>query len=1000
MSNQCDKLASLTEISSDSNISPALNQGIKFKDYQTKFSNHLEKKSFSNKEGFANFGFGVNRNNISEANVLARQTDKIVQENNFSNQQTEIDSLREQYHERLIKFQDLTARINGSSNSYLDRVNNNPYLGKNIRFTTGHVCYVTQQGVVKYIPNMDVWNSIIDNNSCPGQTYTEVNMPWLPEYDTPGTPIKELNLITGTPMKQGQSCGFAGKNVFVDSLMKNPIAKYLGCYTDNLDSPLMTFIGDSPPKKISIYNGNFSQPNIGKNKYRYLSWNTTLIPGWNFNCVIINNSKAWGFPRPYPYGPQCAVIQNGQQLWTLDSLIFYSGVEYTLSFSACGRNCCDGSGLSNLLKIGLEGNTLHEITPPINKWTRYDLKITGTDGGKRITFIGTATTDRSTALQGIELTTNGILPSNGTYTYDMCKQEAVNSGNQYFALQGVNTETSTGYCSVSNSEPTATSLGESLVLSGQTAIWSSNSGGGTGNIALLNNSGALVVNNSSGAAVWSSPDESGLPGNYLGCYGDCSLGRGLPEFRGSGSTYETCQSVANNNKKKYFGLQYTQPNGQSECWTGDDIISGRSMGKAGNCTLLNGIQVGGGCSNAIYNTNNDADSVIASFLILQDDGNLCLYRGTSPTDNQGYIWCSKTNGYQQQPNPKYAAVKSKFGKNWIPNGTTLAAGDFIGSNNGSIYLIMQSDGNLVLYTSTMQSNCSTMKDGNTGSGMGGNALYDLEKRPFNENIGKVGYVDEENVLHEYDSNNTKLTDIYAKFNKVDTYGNDIQSASYGGSSIEQCKSSCNNSKDCYGFVFDNTNKVCYPKTSSAWPYGGPLRSLSYTDTYVRGKAPISVPDGVSKDVEGVDSIQYQMYVTGGKLDGKYGLANATTAEQQELDQLQSEMQSLSRQIATSTDKFGEGTNNAQSQSYINSKSLQKYLKKEESINQQIDAMNPNKRSEVNPDKRSEGFRLNNNLDKILQDSDIVVLQKNYDYLFWSILAAGSVLVAMNIKTSP
>jgi hypothetical protein len=39
---------------------------------------------------------------------------------------------------------------------------------------------------------------------------------------------------------------------------------------------------------------------------------------------------------------------------------------------------------------------------------------------------------------------------------------------------------------------------------------------------------------------------------------------------------------------------------------------------------------------------------------------------------------------------------------------------------------------------------------------------------------------------------------------------------------------------------------------------------------------------------------------------------------------------------------------------------------------------------------------NTNTDNILKDSDIVVLQKNYDYLFWSILAAGSVLVAMNI----
>jgi hypothetical protein len=38
----------------------------------------------------------------------------------------------------------------------------------------------------------------------------------------------------------------------------------------------------------------------------------------------------------------------------------------------------------------------------------------------------------------------------------------------------------------------------------------------------------------------------------------------------------------------------------------------------------------------------------------------------------------------------------------------------------------------------------------------------------------------------------------------------------------------------------------------------------------------------------------------------------------------------------------------------------------------------------------------NVIDNIVNDSDIVVLQKNYDYLFWSILAAGTVLITMNV----
>lgn len=1019
MSNQCDKLASLTEISTDSNISPALNQGIQFKNYQTKFSNHLEKKSVSNKEGFEVNG----KNQISEANVLATETNKIVEENNFSNEQTEIDSLREQYHERLIKFQDLTARINGSANSYLDRVNNNPYVGKNVQFTTGHVCYVTQQGVVKHIPNMDVWNSIIDKNSCPGKTYTEVNMPWLPEYDTPGTPIKELNLITGTPMKLGQSCGFAGKNIYVNTLVNNPKEKYIGCFNDKPESTNILFVPVmNSSNSVNGYVSRASSVYTNNNGIwgAWAAFNRVADPYWhsavggstNYNGTTgqYTGVNKWDYKDANGNMTQA----KGEWIW-----IECGPGNVLTKYDVQGRQGCCGNpnarSPNSWVIIGGVYNQAYELVDKReNEGLSFETKTYDIKNPKKYNHYIFLTTncgnpgDRTGNRYCVQIAQwNLYTSSDYSFTDDQramtwnsaeigytdletCKKYAVDNGWKYFGMQDAK-EDGTAACIVSNDLARSVMYGNGYKFS-SVALWSSNSGGGVGSVALLNNSGALVVNNSGGAAVWASPNESGLPGNYLGCYGDCSLGRGLPEFRGSGSTYETCQSAANTANRKYFGLQYTQPNGKSECWTGDDIIKGRSMGKAGNCTLLNGIQVGGGCSNAIYNTNNDANSFISSFLILQDDGNLCLYRGTGPNDNQGGIWCSKTNGRQQQKNSNFTAEKSKFGKNWIPNGTTLAAGDFVGSNNGSIYLLMQSDGNLVLYTSGRVSGCSTNSKGQKVGGGWINALYDLLPSGFKQNIGKLGYVDEENVLHEYDSNNTKLTDTYTKFNKVDTYGNDIQGASYGGANIEQCTSSCNNSKDCYGFVFDNTNKVCYPKTESAWPYGGPIRPQTFTDTYVRGKAPISVPVGVSKDVEDVDSVQYQMYVTGGKLDGKYGLANATTAEQQELDKLQGEMQSLSQQIATLTDKFGEGTDNAQSQSYKNSKSLQEYLKKEKSINQQIDTMNP--------DKRSEGFSLNNNLDKILEDSDIVVLQKNYDYLFWTILAAGSVVVAMNIKTTP
>merc|ERR1712146_698935 len=34
----------------------------------------------------------------------------------------------------------------------------------------------------------------------------------------------------------------------------------------------------------------------------------------------------------------------------------------------------------------------------------------------------------------------------------------------------------------------------------------------------------------------------------------------------------------------------------------------------------------------------------SAFLVMQSDGNLCLYRGTRPSDNLGKLWCSGSQG--------------------------------------------------------------------------------------------------------------------------------------------------------------------------------------------------------------------------------------------------------------------------------------------------------------------------------------------------------------------
>jgi len=948
--------------------SPSLSQGKKFKKYQGKIANNLEKRI---KKSDIVEGFEGLKDLALSKNGLTQQTNNLLDKNDFTSQQQTLSNLQNDYQNTLNEYQTLMSEISGNTSDYIGRVNpNNPYLNKTIQFTTGHIAYVTNQGVVKYIPSVEIWNSV----NIPKE-YIPVNIPWNDSWDNnvgaqiPSTPP----LIAGTFMTLGQSVGNEGTNVFVNSLINNVTPTYEGCYGDNTTNPLMTFIGGSPPPPTNLKNGNFEQPQIANNSYQYLNWNNTFIPGWNFNCVIVNNSDDWGYPMPYPHGNQCASIQTTQQLWT-DWINFNTGITYTLSFTACGRNCCDGSGKANPINIGIEGTTFETFSPTLS-WQEYTANFTvGTTGSHRISLIGTwSSSDRSTAFQNFSLSSSGS-PASGTYTYDKCEEAAINSGYKYFALQDVNPSTSQGYCAVSNSEPTATSLGVGMVSSGQQSLWASNTtGDNAGSVATLTISGTLSVLNSSGAAIFSTPNTSATPSSYIGCYADQSS-RAMQMYNNGSQQYNNsqCQQIAQSIGATYYGLQDSASGQNAQCFTSSNLGEAQKYGIANNCTQISdGSWSGGGWSNSVYSTSTPTSNY---FLILQDDGNMCIYKGTGPSDNQGEIWCAMTNGQQISANPNFAAEKGKYGKNWIPSGSTLAPGDFVGSTSGNIALIMQSDGNLVLYTYTMTENCQKMADGNTGGGTGANALYNIGKVSVPGNMGDIAYIDQNSQRHVYPNTNTQYSKNYTSYTGFDSAGYDIPGAAYGNATVEQCQTTCNSNEECAGFAF--SDNVCYPKTSSMFPNGA-RQVNSRVNLYTRNKEPIAPPVGVPGTVVNIDTIMYDNYQDGGAISNSYGLANATSTQKQQLEQLQGRLNMLTSQINGYTNKFSSGTDSLNNQSSKNMEGLGDYLKDYKKTNNNIK-------------------NFNTNIENILNDSDITVLQKNYDYLFWSILATGTVLITMNI----
>jgi hypothetical protein len=217
---------------------------------------------------------------------------------------------------------------------------------------------------------------------------------------------------------------------------------------------------------------------------------------------------------------------------------------------------------------------------------------------------------------------------------------------------------------------------------------------------------------------------------------------------------------------------------------------------------------------------------------------------------------------------------------------------------------------------------------------------------------------------------------YTKISGANSEGYDIPGAAYGDATVEKCKTSCNNNSKCAGFAYDNINNVCQPKSSSMYP-NGDIQVSTNVDLYVRGKNPINPPIGVTSSTNNTDSVIYQNYINGGEIKNSYGLANANSVQKQQLAQLQSKLSLISSQISDLTTRFGTGTTASENQTKKNVQGLDNYLTTLNNTNKKITSYT-------------------SNLDNILDDSDIVVLQKNYDYLFWTILATGTVLVSMNL----
>lgn len=566
-----------------------------------------------------------------------------------------------------------------------------------------------------------------------------------------------------------------------------------------------------------------------------------------------------------------------------------------------------------------------------------------------------------------------IIDELGYTSFDKCQSYAVNNGYQYFGLQNYQPD-GTAQCIVSNDLTNITTNGDATILATPIPLWSSNTASGEQNIVQLQGTGQLIIQKTDGTIIsevnpattectnWGTIiiDSATFGGNCGNPIGNVT------------NKVSTCNYKANCDipiSSANFEQSFT-----ADCSKAFDIVYKCGGGNPITKNLANAEG-----QTMILDCNEYMQTTCQFYLLLEDNGNISINKGKDPSDNKGLVWSSSTADKYKDKNPEWVATKGKYGRNYLKMGETLAMNEWVGSLNGSIKLIMQQDGNLVLYTSEIKNGCKKMNDKLIG-GENINAIYKLNESGNVSNLGKVGYVDSDSILKEYPDSMIGFENSYQIYKNTDSHGNDISSSLVKDQN--ECEDTCNNNLDCAGYVYQDNTKTCWLKQRSTFVKESNNNVLlGIRNPKLKGSTTCN-----NKIVD-VDTIQYSNYIQGSQMtpDTKCNKSVISEENRAKFDNIRSQLAGVSQTIATKMQNLQEKDNKIYEKMNINAEQFKKDLEKYKSLNAKL-------RQEL--DIR-EGMKNMNDLNGMLTDSDLIVLQENYSYILWSILAVGVLTITVN-----
>lgn len=518
-------------------------------------------------------------------------------------------------------------------------------------------------------------------------------------------------------------------------------------------------------------------------------------------------------------------------------------------------------------------------------------------------------------------------------------------------------------------------------------------------------------------------------------------------------TMEECKQYAIDSGNQFFALQgIPDTNGKSTCLIANDLTTVQQYGNASKQTnkiqlwTSNGlidrtdfnptsVKLNNKGQLVFSDTNTNAEKVLNLssntnnpetdyYLSLQKTGKMCLYNSTPNGKDRdgGALWCSQTTAEKLTPNTEWVSSKGKYSDAFLSASSNqiLFQNEWIGSTDGSLKLIMEPSGDLVLYTSTISKGCEIKKNMETNSitniyGINNNinATFEINNVGTSANLGVMAYIDNNSVAHSYSSNmlsypqgSTSKYNIYNNFDSPD----DTSNIAGGGpmNAINDCQTACNSTDGCAGFVWVNAGEdanMCYLKNSNMFPKSP--RIIKNNRAMGVRVPTINNADMNNLGIQDIDTLRYQNYVKGDNVspenaDKIWRNTVIPTSTKIQLDELQTKMAMINQQIETKIKELYSKDQTAFDTMNVNDENLKK------KISSYKNTVNMGKKNSLqnmgqplttnNEGMYKEGMQ---NIDMsdvngMLADTDTRVLQENYSYIFWSILAAGLLIITVDV----